>query len=252
MDRICSYVLCTSPRSGSTLLCHLLRETGIAGWPGSHFHEPDLTAWLQSYGLDGGAFANRREAAKAALDAGRAHGMGQTQVFGLRLQRPSFAVFLAELERVYPGLPHDRARIEAAFGATLFVHLTREDKLDQAISFVKAQQTGLWHRAPDGTEIERLSEPKALTYDGEAIAAQIAAFEAMEEAWIGWFTREGITPLRITYGDLAANPHAGRDRVLAALGLGPAPRAPNGLPVAKLGDEINRDWADRFRAEAGR
>ncbi|MEO1275711.1 MAG: Stf0 family sulfotransferase [Pseudomonadota bacterium] len=59
-----SYVICTAPRSGSTLLCHLLRATGVAGWPGSHFHRPSLTGWLDAYGLREADFANREEAAR--------------------------------------------------------------------------------------------------------------------------------------------------------------------------------------------
>ena len=32
-----SYFVCATPRSGSTLLCHLLDETGIAGHPEEYF-----------------------------------------------------------------------------------------------------------------------------------------------------------------------------------------------------------------------
>ncbi|HMF66717.1 MAG TPA: Stf0 family sulfotransferase, partial [Phyllobacterium sp.] len=32
-----SYVICGTPRSGSTLLCDLLESTGIAGRPASYF-----------------------------------------------------------------------------------------------------------------------------------------------------------------------------------------------------------------------
>ena len=38
-----SYVLCTSPRSGSTLLCKLLAATGVAGNPDSYFHRPAVS-----------------------------------------------------------------------------------------------------------------------------------------------------------------------------------------------------------------
>ena len=32
-----SYLVCATPRSGSTLLCHLLDQTGIAGHPEEYF-----------------------------------------------------------------------------------------------------------------------------------------------------------------------------------------------------------------------
>ena len=46
-----SYIICTSPRSGSTLLCKLLEATGVAGVPGSHFHDPSISDWLGYYDI---------------------------------------------------------------------------------------------------------------------------------------------------------------------------------------------------------
>src|SRR4028119_2022194 len=40
-----SYVLCGTPRTGSTLLCSLLHSTGVLGRPESYFREPDDVAW---------------------------------------------------------------------------------------------------------------------------------------------------------------------------------------------------------------
>ena len=37
MTRLCSYLVCATPRSGSTLLCELLRDTGVAGRPEEYF-----------------------------------------------------------------------------------------------------------------------------------------------------------------------------------------------------------------------
>jgi len=46
-----SYVLCGTPRTGSTLLCGLLRSTGVLGRPESYFREPDEVAWAARFGL---------------------------------------------------------------------------------------------------------------------------------------------------------------------------------------------------------
>ena len=37
MSPTISYLVCATPRSGSTLLCHLLDETGLAGHPEEYF-----------------------------------------------------------------------------------------------------------------------------------------------------------------------------------------------------------------------
>lgn len=70
-------------------------------------------------------------------------------MFGLRLQRDSFAFFTDQLGLLQPTFASDRERMEAVFGKTRFIYLKREDHLDQAISRLRAQQTGLWHQKAD-------------------------------------------------------------------------------------------------------
>src|SRR5690348_2796500 len=37
MQPLCSYLICATPHSGSTLLCEALKNTGSAGWPEEYF-----------------------------------------------------------------------------------------------------------------------------------------------------------------------------------------------------------------------
>lgn len=244
-----SYILCTSPRSGSTLLCKLLSATGIAGQPGSHFHEPSLAPWLDRFGVAVDPDETEVEMLRRVFAAAVAKGSGETGVFGLRLQRHSFDFFMARLAVLHPEPATDRGRLEAAFGKTLFIHLTRQDKVGQAVSFVKAEQSGLWHRAPDGTELERLSEPRDLHYDAAELLACHERFTGFDRAWLSWFDREGIQPLRITYEALSADPLAALRQVLQHLGLDPAAATGVTPGVAKLADALSADWAARLRRD---
>lgn len=244
-----SYIICTSPRSGSTLLCKLLAATGRSGVPESHFHDPSISDWLGYYGLRREQFTTERDALNAAFSAALKQGTGDTGLFGLRLQRHSFCFFIQQLEVLYPDRLSDTARLEAAFGKTLFIHLTREDKLEQAVSFVKARQTGLWHMAPDGTEIERLSPAEQPVYDADAIAEQLRYFNAADDDWKTWFATQQIEPLRVTYEALSADPRWQLARILACLGIKHEPDENLPLPVAKLADTTNREWTERFRRE---
>ncbi|MEZ0335372.1 MAG: Stf0 family sulfotransferase, partial [Gemmatimonadales bacterium] len=122
-------------------------------------------------------------------------------------------------------------------------------KLGQAISLVKAEQTGLWHVAPDGTEIERLAPPQEPQYDFARLHREVAKLEAYDAAWHAWFDAQGIVPLRIGYESLSADPAATLIRVCAALGL-PSPDAEDVKPgVAKLADATSLDWTRRYRAD---
>lgn len=244
-----SLVICTSPRSGSTLLCKLLAATGKAGNPNSHFHEPSLDKWLKSYDLSAEEFSSDLERLEAVFKAAKVLGTNGTGMFALRMQRKSFDFFSRQLEILHPGLPTDRARIEAAFGRTLFIHLTRKDKIAQAVSFVKATQSGLWHRSADGTELERLSEPRDPAYDAEQIASHFQQMNTYEEEWARWFSAERIEPLRITYDELSSDPEAVLIRIFDALGFEHAAVRGIAPPVARLSDATNREWIDRFAME---
>lgn len=251
-DRYDSYVLCTSPRSGSTLLCDLLTATGVAGRPRSYFHEPSLSDWLACYDLAAEPGQSERETLARIFDAAIVKGRAGSGLFGLRLQRHSFEFFLQKLAVLHPEPVGERARIAAAFGRTAFIHLTRQDKVEQAISYVKAQQTGLWHAAPDGTELERLSPPRPPAYDAARIGAAVAEFTAYDRDWERWFAAEGLDPLRLTYDALSADPVGTLRGVLAYLGLDPDAANNISPGVAKLADNVSVEWAARFRAETDR
>jgi len=140
MAKYDSYIICTSPRSGSTLLCKLLAATGVAGNPDSYFHRPSISDWLADLGLTQKASVPERELLEAIFRAVIAKGTLDAGIFGLRLQRHSFDFFTEKLAVLYPEHSNDAERFQAAFGRTLFVHLTRRDKVAQAVSYVKAQQ----------------------------------------------------------------------------------------------------------------
>lgn len=246
-----AYLICTSPRSGSTLLCRMLTDTGVAGAPNSHFHKPSLADWARAHNVDVSRAAVEAEVLPRIFAAARLTGRGGTDVFGARIQQESFAFFRQMLAVRYPDKVDDMARIEAAFGTTKIFYLTRGDKVGQAVSVVKAQQTGLWHQAPDGTEIERLAPPADPVYDGPALKDAYDGFLARETGWAAWFETERIEPVRITYEALSADPIGCLREVLKAIEQDPA--AADGVEpgTAKLADAVSRDWAKRFREEYG-
>jgi LPS sulfotransferase NodH len=244
-----AYVICTAPRSGSTLHCKLLAATGVAGSPGSYFHEPDLSKWCAYHGVTAGADRSERAILREVVDAALRKGRGETPIFGLRMQRRSFPFFEEKLAVLFPDLADTPGRITAAFGQTLFIRLRRADVIDQALSFVKAQQTGLWHRSSDGSELERLSPPAPPIYDFEAIDVARREFEGFNADWDGWFERYGIAPLEIAYSDLAAAPGAVLERVLERFGQDADLAGDIEPPVARLSDGTNAEWKARYAAD---
>ncbi|QIG50209.1 Stf0 sulfotransferase [Nordella sp. HKS 07] len=247
-----AYIICGTPRTGSTLLCDLLASTKRAGNPDSFYGRKFLAWWAGEWNLPSPDTMSEHDYNLVYLNAAIKVGKGGTDISGLRLMWENLGELSAILDQIHPGLPSDRARLEKAFGKILYLHLSRENKLAQAVSLIKAEQTGLWHVAPDGTEIERLSPPKDPEYDFERIRRELAELEDYDVAWNSWFAEQDITPLRIGYETLSADPAATLTRICAALGIS-APDADKVKPgVAKLSDETSLDWMRRYRMDVER
>ncbi|MES2434489.1 MAG: Stf0 family sulfotransferase [Pseudomonadota bacterium] len=245
-----SYIICSTPRSGSTLLCDLLTATRGAGAPDSFFMTDVDAVWAQAWQLPARGDLSDAAYSVAYLAAAIKTGTADTGVFGLRLMQENLAGVMAMIAAVYSGLASDRARLQAAFGEVLFVHLTRDDKLAQAVSLIKAEQSGLWHIGPDGAELERLSPPQEPRYDFARIRAVVVELQAFDAAWLHWFAVQGIAPLLVEYDSLAADPVAAVVQICAALGV-PAPVAGSLTPgVAKLADAASAAWIRQYRLDA--
>ena len=233
-----AYFLCSTPRSGSTLLCELLTSTGVAGTPHSYFRSQDMATRASKWGLlDRGTFDYA-----AYLDAVRNRTVTANGVVGLRVMWGTLDDILGELR----GNDDDRsdvAVLEAAFGRLRFVHLNRHDVIGQAISLYRAEQTGYWH----STQPEK--PQRAVAYDFDEISKRVDTLRKDDAAWRDWFRSEDVTPLSVSYEDLDAEPTRTAAQVLQYLGLpiaGHAMSAPN----QKLADATTRLWRERFVSES--
>lgn len=233
-----TYILCTAPRSGSTMLCRMLAATGIAGAPQSYFHRPDIRTWAQDLGLPTDApLVDILQAVKATAQGG---------ITGIRVQQHSFPYLMDTLSG-YGATDPDRIR--AAFGPTRFIWLRRLDKLAQAVSLLRAEQTGLWHRNTDGTDLERLRPGRTDGYDAQRITQQINDFQAADKSWLDWFADHDITPWSITYEALTDDPQMVLRLVLMHLGQDGDIAETVDAQTARLADATSADWIARYRAD---
>lgn len=241
-----SYFICSTPRSGSTLLCDLLKQSGVAGRPNSFYRAQSIGDYVRRWGVEPGeGVAFERRYLAAAIRAGTS----DTGVFGMRLHGLSLFELLGRLAMLYPGERTDMARLAAAFGTPLYIRLRRQDKVAQAISRVKAEQSGLWHRHADGGERERVKPEEAPVYDPGKLGAAIAETVEHEAVWDAWAAGQGIVPLDVSYEELSADPAGTLRMILGALGCDPAIAARVKVQTARLADAVSVEWAERYRAE---
>ncbi|HEY6747976.1 MAG TPA: Stf0 family sulfotransferase [Mycobacteriales bacterium] len=231
-----SYLLCGTPRTGSTLLCALLTSTGVAGRPESYFREPDEPAWARRFGIPvaaDGSFDYRRFARAA-----RAAGSTPNGVFAARVMWGTVPRIVGGLE---PG-PRTRPDLEVltdAFGPLRMVHLRREDVLGQAVSWARAEQTGYWQEGDRAGAEPRL--------DLSAVEELVRAIEEHDAAWTGWFAEQGVVPHRVTYEEVTADPDRAVRGVLGHLDLEPPADWRPAPRQRRQADETNAAWVRAYR-----
>lgn len=242
-------IICANPRSGSTMLCDLLAATGVAGRPKSWFRRQSIPDYSARFGLADSL--GEPAFSRAYLSTVLREGSDASGRFALRLMAETRPELAARLALLFPRARTEAERFAAAFGAPLYLHLSRRDKLAEAISLLRAEQTGLWHLGADGSERERTAPPAPAVYDADRIAAHLAALTAFDQGWADWFAAAAITPLALAYEDLAADPQAALARILTALGEDPAIATGIAPRTARLADAESLDWAARFATERG-
>lgn len=259
-----AYLVCATPRSGSTLLCEALQATGVAGRPGEPFEALAATGrprQAREY-FEGAtdaailALLPEREPGTPITRAG-AHerlrvalreGTTPNGVFGAKMMWSYFADFLDGLrDAAAPGTP-EPALLAALLGDDLrYVQVVRRDKVRQAVSLWRAIQTQAWR--DDGAA----GEPPDAVYHGGAIAHLAASLAAQEDAWTAWFARHGIAAAVVSYEQLDAAVEPAVRELLAWLGLRPdAGWRFEPPPLRRQADDRSRRWAERFAAERDR
>ena len=250
-DTFRAYIICGTPRSGSTLICEMLARSGIAGRPHSYFREPDIAYWAEQWGVSISGGIETAAFDRAYLAAMREAGSAGTGIFGLRIMWSSLADARPRLERATGAEGDVAGLLQAAFGPLLYIHLSRGDKLGKAVSLVRAEQTGLWHLNADGSVLEGGAERPEPVYDGTRIGVVLDELESDDRAWERFFAEHGIEPLRLTYEGVTAAPQRALGEIFARLGLDPAIAQTMTVPTAKMAGTVSREWAERFVRERG-
>lgn len=226
MANLTTYVIATSPRTGSTLLCEALTATKVLGNPTERF-DPGAN---QSFLLNVGTYSETpfEEYFAAVLRRGTT----KNGVFGVKVHW-SQVEFLAQQSGA--GFPEVFDRL---FPGAKYINLTRRDRRGQAISFYRLEQgnrrTKLGGLEFDAKEIRRL--------EGDLYRQQLG--------WAEYFRARGIEPLTIEYESLVRYRRHEVARVLAFLGEDPA--IAEGIPEPQLvqqADETTIAWRRLLDAE---
>ncbi|HEX2575046.1 MAG TPA: Stf0 family sulfotransferase [Aquihabitans sp.] len=192
-----TYVLCSSPRSGSTLLSEALAFLGCAGTPIEYFDPTNAmgVVWarwgcrtLDEY-VD---CLHRRRASPSGLFGTKLHWFQLVALHRARTGASTRALSLDELGDTFRRVGPDAA----------VVRVLREDRQRQALSWARAEQTGCWY-----TKAGQAPPPVPEVSDVEH-RHYLDRLEEEESSWAALLDHLGVEPLVVRYEDLRDD-HAG-------------------------------------------
>ncbi len=191
-------IVCTTQRSGSTMVCEDMTRFGI-GKPNEYF-----LPWVNGEALDW----------EAELEAMKAHhaanGVFAVKIMANQIRRIDLRLSKT-LNPVDDGpFPHFRA----AFPDAEWIHIQRQDSINQAISHFLAIRSGVYHVVRGkgafmpGAAMEQASAKNQITdvpYDYKALLEEWHRLQTGNLLWTEFFQTTGIKPMQIIYENYDEN-----------------------------------------------
>jgi LPS sulfotransferase NodH len=263
-----SYLICATPRSGTTLLCEALANTGIAGRPEEffqarketglprrpieYFEGTDTAEIVAILGEDAGPNEQRMQPASGESYASYLarvieEGTTPNGVFGAKVMWGYFEGLLSNLGRLpqCEGLAVSDL-LPSVFPNLHYIWVTRRDKVGQAISLWRAIQTWTW-RDEESSSPTGEASTKQLVFHLGAIDHLIQQIKADEASWEQYFKSNGIQPFTVSYEELAGAYEETARKILHYLDI-PLPENLVFAPrrMKRQADIVSQEWVERY------
>ena len=235
MSAAISYVIASVQRSGTHLLCSILRSTGIAGSPEEHFLSKPGETWEKRWGTPS------REAYVQHILRQNTAANG---VFGVVVMWSYFEPMLQMLQEI-PAYKHLNGvqLLAAVLGTPKYIWMRRRNHVEQAVSWAIACQTGIWAQTGE----EKLQSRVVPKFDFKVIDEWCNRIAAHHAGWENYFRGNQIEPLILFYEDVVASHRTAAERVLEFLPLPIPPGIEIPPPtVEKQATRISEEWTERY------
>jgi LPS sulfotransferase NodH len=220
-DHINFAFICFTNRCGSNYLAQLLAATGRLNLADDAMHWEEVgrvtTRWnLRSF----------------------------QQYFAVVMERNARSGwFLTKLAIAYLPLLQEAGLLDRCFRNARFIHITRDDTLDQAISLEIALQNQRW-----ASFLAAAKPDEALEFSAPSIAMHRERFREENSMFETLFAANGIVPARVTYEALAKDPAGTLDRLAPLFGFETLRPDLVKVTTARQAGAINRRWRELFLA----
>lgn len=219
------YLLCSSPRCGSTLLGEMLYGTGVAGDPLEYLNGLYVASHLRQSAPSG------KLSLQQYLGEIQKRRTSPNGYFGIQIH---FAHFNRTIGR------HPDQTLEFLRAQDRIILLRRRDKVAQAVSLYRATVTGIYSSLDQErqTEAEIASaKNREIPYDRNRIAEFLKGVIWQDAGWESLLLQRHIPYQELYYEDLTADYRNQSRRVLEHLNLAIAPEDIPEQKLRKLGTE---------------
>jgi trehalose 2-sulfotransferase len=232
-----SYIIASTMRTGSYLLCEALEATGRAGHPREIFCPERRGMYESEWQLPKGVALD--DFLRTALEQGTtANG-----VFGTKIHFHHVAPMAREAQ--FSG---DAVQVlRQFFPGAKYIHLRRRDRRGQAISWYRAKISNEWWRIRGVTQPDLTR--KVAEFHAPEIRRREFELERQQQAWDRFFADPAVESIMMDYETLAANYREEVARVLAFIGEDPA--LAQALPEPRLqvqADATTEEWRAKMDA----
>lgn len=214
------YAICSTPRSGGHFLGHLMYSTGAMGYPLEYFLAEHFSRWAALSG---------RPSAREVIDYIKSRRTSANGCFGFKVHFPEFS-------RVFREFGFD-----SLFPGCRFLLMEREDLLAQAISLVRATQTGQWIS---------MHKPGGRTrYNFDDILRAMKYVLEQKVSWRRFFALTGRQYLNVSYESLVKGPSGVIEDIARYLEIAETRIRWALVLPKKQADEESAQWYERFRKD---
>ena len=213
-------LICTHPRSGSTLLGEALYFAGGLGCPLEYFHRgfrPNLAArWNAGTLVDYIRAVHRLRTDPTGMLSVKLF-WGDIEALAAELDPTNFGDLVGRAPSDVDIQAHHKmaAVLAPIFPNPRFIHLERRDRVRQAVSGLTAIQTGVFRIVSSTEPPVAKAEPE---YDFDRIDSLVASSDFCHRNWRSFFNAIGVAPITLTYEELISDYAGNIRRTLDALG----------------------------------
>ena len=235
MEILNSYIIASVQRSGTHLLCTLLRSTGVAGLPDEHFFAKPGETWERRWNLPSRMAYIERVLRDNTTSNGVFGAVAMWSYFGQVLQ------MLREIPE-YKALK-GADLLAAILHEPKYIWLRRRNRVEQAVSWAIACQTEIWAKKT-GENPPARAVPK---FDFKVIDEWCRRIAQHDAAWANYFGENQIEPLTLFYEDLVANNRRAVECVLEFLRVRLSAAIEIVSPeLEKQANEVSAQWTAAY------